>query len=194
MSKKSLIFTSIIALVIVGFGFVLSSKNSPQNNNVANQQASNSSSTQKAEQVATGVQVGQLAPDFDFTTIDNQTIKFSSLLGKPTIISFILVTGCTPCAIEAKNIKSVQDKTPLQVIQVALDPNDPVRSLQNFKDFLGAPDWLIGYDTNETFSKLYKVKNIDTTVMVNARGKIIYRDDGYPADADNLLKILKEPT
>ena len=184
MNKKKLSFVVIAGLlVIVGALFLKSS---------TVDQSSDTKKTAKTFQVAPlTAMVGQTAPDFDFETVDNKTVKLSSLRGKPVIMSFVLTRGCTPCATTAKATKQVQDQTAVQVIQVALDPSDPISSLRAFRSQLGAPDWLMGYDKNSQLSDLYRVRTVDTKFVIDAKGKIIYRDNGATIEADNLLKIVK---
>lgn len=190
MSKKYIVIIGIILLAIVGLGFTYA-KNRPQNNTANQQQATNTGESPNAGQVAVGLEKGQLAPDFEFTTVDGETFKLSSLRGQPVVIGFILTTGCTPCVIEAENIKNAQKEVSLKVIQIALNPIEPPRNLQNFRDFNGSRDWFIGYDKDEALSKLYKVKAVDTTFMVDAEGKIIYSDPGYPAETADLVRAVK---
>lgn len=194
MSKKNVVIIGVIILVIAGIGFTYIN-NKPQNDSASNQQpAARSDVSPSAEQVPIGLEKGQLAPDFELTTVDGEKVKLSSLRGQPVVIGFILTTGCTPCVIEAENIKNAQKEVSLKVIQIALNPIEPPRNLQNFRDFNGSSDWLIGYDKDEALSKLYKVKAVDTTFMVDAEGKIIYSDPGYPAETADLVRAIKGGT
>lgn len=190
MSKKNFAIIGVIVLAIAGAGFTFINK--PQNDSASSQQpAARSDVSPSGEQVAIGLEKGQLAPDFELTTVDGQAVKLSSLRGQPVVISFVLTRGCTPCVIEAENIKNAQKEVSFKAIQIALKPDEPPQSLRDFKDSNGSSDWLIGYDKDEALSKLYKVKAVDTTFMVDAEGKIIYTDPGYPAETANLVSAVK---
>jgi len=136
-------------------------------------------------------EVGQIAADFSFTTIDGKTIQLSSLRGRPVIFSFALTTGCEPCIIEATNIREAQKQVSLDVIQLAINLQDTMDDLKAFRETYGSPDWLIGYDKDLKIADVYKVKTPDTTIVVDSDGKIIFRDDGTPIESQTLVNLLK---
>lgn len=189
--KKAVLITGLLSAVLIAAGVLYLIRDKQPSNTATN--SSQATETVGPDKVAveSGIKKGQLAPDFEFTTVDDVKVKLSEMKGEPVIFSFIQTTGCAPCAIEAKNIKAAQEKYPnLKVMQIAIIDKEPVRNLENFRDFVGDKSWLIGYDKPKLITELYNVKNIDTTVMVNGDGKIIYRDEGNPAETNELLAVL----
>lgn len=151
----------------------------------------NNGSVKNSSVTGEGVLVDEMATDFSFSTIDGKTIQLSSLRGQPVIFSFALTTGCESCIIEAENIREAQKQVSLQVIQLAINPQDTVNDLKNFRYNYGSSDWLIGYDKGLEIADTYKVKSPDTTIVINSEGKIIYRDDGFPIEPQVLVNLLK---
>ncbi len=190
MSKKNVVIVGLIAIAIIGFGTILGSKDSNDNSTSTQQKTSTAAPAEKVA-TKTGVQKGQLAPDFSLTTIEGKTVKLSQFRGDPVIVSFVQTVGCAPCAIEAQNIRKAQDSANLKVIQVGIAPERP-EDLLYFRQAVGRPEWLMGLDRNLGIAKQYNVRNIDATVMVDKEGKIIYRDEGQPAETDAILAALKE--
>lgn len=139
-----------------------------------------------------GIRKGNIAPDFTFTTIDGKTATLSSLRGQPVIFAFVLTVGCAPCAIEAATVREAQQQVPFRVIQLAINLKETVDDLRLFRDTLGTSEWFIGYDTDNAIAQQYGVRAIDTTIMVDANGAIIYRDDGYPIEEpETIVNLLK---
>lgn len=132
-----------------------------------------------------------MAPDFSFQTIEGKTVILSSLRGQPVIISFVLTVGCVPCKAEALNIQTVRKQIPnFKVIQLAINHRETADDLRNFRDSFGDPDWLIGFDNDLKIAELYAVRAVDTTILINADGRVIYRDDGYPIETRTLIEKL----
>lgn len=139
-----------------------------------------------------GVKVGDIAPDFSFQTVEGQEVTLSSLKGEPVLFAFALATGCAACIIEAENVREAQTQIPFKVIQLSINPYETPEDLLLFRKRFGNSDWLIGFDKDESISKQYQVKAVDTTLLVDAQGKIIYRDDGFPAETKDLVDVLKK--
>ena len=146
-----------------------------------------SSDTQQTE-----LGVGQIAPDFSFKTVDEQLVTLSSFKGQPVLFSFALTIGCAACIIEAGNVREAQTQVPFKVIQLSISPYETPEDLLLFRKIYGASDWLIGFDKDERIAKQYQVRAVDTTLLVDAQGKIIYRDDGIPAETEDIVNILKK--
>ena len=158
----------------------------------ASAQSNNTSPTVSPIDVI-GINMGDKAPEFSFETIDGKAVTLSELRGQPVLFAFALTEGCAACIIEARAVREAQQQIPFKVVQLAISPYETIESLQYFQKIYGASDWLVGFDKDNKISNSYKVKAADTTYIVDANGKIIYRDDGYPADVETIVTALKKP-
>lgn len=138
------------------------------------------------------VGVGAIASNFSFQTVERQEVTLSSLKGQPVLFAFALTTGCAACIIEAGNVREAQKQIPFKVIQLSISPYDTPENLLSFRKAYGNSDWLMGFDKDERIAKQYQVRAVDTTILVDAQGKIIYRDDGIPAETEDIVNVLKK--
>lgn len=184
----------IVAVVIIG-GIGLSAVaniRSSQPNNVNSVSQSNNTSPGSSQTNGAGIKVGDIAPDFSFKTVEGQEATLSSLKGQPVLFAFALATGCAACIIEAGNVREAQKQIPFKVIQLSISPYDTPEDLLLFRNAYGSSDWMIGFDKDERITKQYQVRAVDTTLLVDAQGKIIYRDDGIPAETEDIVNVLKK--
>lgn len=176
-NKKTIWIVSIIILIIIGF-FILSDKNDVSN-----------SETMLTDEI--GSEKGDIAHDFSLTTIEGNVVKLSDFKGKYVLFAS-MATWCTPCQIEAQNVKRAQDNfehIPLLVMQIDVDPRETNQDLINFRKTFGKEDWIMGFD-NGSITQLYNIKTFDTTLVINPEGKIIYRDNGFPIDTKTLEDLI----
>ena len=137
-----------------------------------------------------GFNVGDTAPDFTIADVDGNSYSLSELKGKPVLFAYF-ATWCVPCRIEAKNVKQVDDESggnAFEVFQIGIDGRETVNDLKVFKEQLGNNDWIVGFGFD--VSKLYNVRFMDTTLIVDKEGVIVYRDNGVPANAATLRRWL----
>jgi len=150
-----------------------------------------SSMKQQPENKRVDASVGDTAPDFSFQTIEGETISLSSLKGESVIFTFVLTVGCTPCQITAATILEAQKQASFKVIILAVNPRETTADLKNFRNNFGSPDWLIGFDKDTSIADLYNARVIDTKLIVDAKGKIIYRDNGATIKTQTLIDKIK---
>ncbi len=135
-----------------------------------------------------GTQAGYIAPDFTLTTVEGNSVSLSDYSGKKVIIAFF-ATWCVPCQIEADNIKVLQDENlDIAVFQIGVDNRESLEDLQKFKSERGRDDWIVGFGFD--VAKNYDVKSLDTTIIIDEEGIIIYRDNGIPATVETLRRYL----
>lgn len=179
----------IIVLVIAVVIFVSGCTGANTGNTVNNQPPQNQPQTTGE----IGINLGNLAPDFSFTDIEGNTIKLSDLRGKYVLFAS-MATWCTPCQIEARNVRQAQLQLEnpgiLKVIQYGVDPRETNQDLQNFRDNFGRDDWIMGFDDG-SISSLYNIRTFDTTLIVDPEGIIIYRDEGWPIAVETLKGLVE---
>ena len=124
------------------------------------------------------VQVGQPAPDFSMPTIDDKTIKLSSLKGKYVMIDF-WASWCQPCRQENPNVVRVYNKYKnknFTILGISLD-KDPVAWKQAVQqDGLSWTHASELSDFDGPTVRAYQVQAIPASLIIDPSGKIIAKN------------------
>lgn len=174
--NKKIIWIVVIVIVIIWAFFFFKDSNS-----------SNSDVILSGE---VGFEVGDIAPDFSITDVNGNQISLNQFKGKPVVFAFF-ATWCVPCQIEAKNLRFLDDETGGEkfiVYQIGIDGREALEDLRQFKSDFGNEDWIVGFGLD--IAQQYNVKTLDTTLIVDENGNIVYRDNGVPASIEELRKYL----
>lgn len=128
--------------------------------------------------------MGQQAPDFKLTTLDNQEFKLSSNKGK-TVILFGMAGWCGTCITEGRALTQIKkeyaDKG-VEIIGVAFTKGDNEDFLKEFKQ-LGTINIPLALDTDNVGGK-YNLTRLETTYIINKDGVIVYKDEQYTGYED----------
>ncbi len=174
ISKKA-IWIILIVIVLIGFFFFF---------------RGGSSETEVVLTGNIGSQVGDIAHDFSIIDVDNNQVFLRQVKGKPIVLAFF-ATWCIPCQIEAERIKQLDDETggdKFAVYQIGVDGKETNNDLRQFKSDFGNKDWIVGLGLD--VAQQYNVRTLDTTLIIDKEGNIIYRDNGVPASVEELRKHL----
>lgn len=177
VKKKTLIISIVIIFILIVLFIFLNNKNSPSNEDI----------TFTGD---VGSNIGDIAPDFSLIDTEENSYSLSQFRGKKVVLAFF-ATWCTPCQIEANSLKQVDDETggdKFIVYQIGVDNRENINDLKQFKSSFANNDWIIGFGFE--VSQPYNVKTLDTTLIINEEGNIIYRDNGIPADIETLRGLL----
>ncbi len=125
-----------------------------------------------------GLEVGQLAPDFEISTTDGRRVHLSDFRGRPVVVNFFAL-WCTSCPTEMPEIKAAQEERGIDSFAVlAVNAGETRERALEFVDFLEAPFTYV-LDTNLVVSDAYRVFGLPATVFVDAEGVIQTVYAGY---------------
>lgn len=130
-------------------------------------------------------------PAVTLKNISGKTINTSELYndGKPIIISFF-ATWCKPCNRELSAISEVyedwQDETGVKLIAVSIDQAQNINKVKPLVDGNGWP-YEVLLDPNSDFKRALGVQMIPFVLIVDGKGKIVYKHNGYTEGAENEL-------
>ena len=134
---------------------------------------------------------GPPAPDFSVPTLDGGTFTLSAQRGKPVII-FAMAYWCGTCVPEARALARLHQEYGDRLVILALDvdPSSTPDRLTQFRAYAGNPTYVWGFDKQGQVTQAYRIRSLDTTIMVDAQGRIVYRDE-YPTPYDTLKKAIE---
>ena len=136
-------------------------------------------------------------PSFKLKTIEGKTVDTSTLSndGKPFIIDFF-ATWCKPCNRELTAINEVyedwQKETGVKVIAISIDQ---VQNSYKVKPLVDNHGWSyeVLLDPNGEFKRALGVQMIPYTLIIDGKGNIAYKHNGYSDGAeDELIEKVRE--
>lgn len=138
-----------------------------------------------------GTQVGEIAPDFIVTTLDGGEYSLGTQRGTPTII-FFMAYWCGTCLPEAQALARLNEEygNAINIIAIDIDATSSVDALNQFKLASGNGEYTWAFDYDQLVSISYRVRALDTTLILDADGYIIYRDE-RPTDYGTLKNVIE---
>jgi peroxiredoxin len=138
---------------------------------------------------AGGSAVGDQAPQFVATTTAGGRFQLSP--GKPAVVFFMAPT-CYSCLAEAQALAGVHAEygDRLEVLGIDIDPQATAAQIQQFAQAAGA-NYGFTVDRDATLVKAFDARALDTTVITDAQGRIVFRD-AIPTDEKTLRAALKK--
>jgi len=142
---------------------------------------------------AAGVEIGTQAPEFSAPTPDGKVVSLKESLGKITIIDF-WASWCQPCRLENPNMVAIYKEfhaKGLNIVSVSLDDEAAKWKAAIAKDQLTWTQVSNLKEMEDPIAKLYSIKLIPSTFIVDATGKVIAKDlrgDVLKAKVAELLK------
>ena len=136
-------------------------------------------------------------PSVVIKNIEGKAVKTDTLSnnGKPFIIDFF-ATWCKPCNRELTAIADVyedwQKETGVKVIAVSIDQAQNINKVKPLVDNHGWP-YEVLLDPNGEFKRALGVQMIPFTIIVDGKGNIAYKHNGYTDGAeDELIEKVRE--
>lgn len=126
----------------------------------------------------TGLEIGQIAPNFTQNDQNGKPVSLSDFRGKVVMIDF-WATWCGPCVRAIPDVKELKKKyagTDLVILGVSLD-----KDLGRWKSFIANEkmDWLHVADGNfwdNAAAKKYGIESIPSVWIIGAQGQILAKN------------------
>ncbi|OCA83377.1 cytochrome C biogenesis protein [Bacillus sp. FJAT-27225] len=142
------------------------------------------------EDVKTGVNKGDLAPDFQVQTLDGKSIRLSELRGKKVILNF-WASWCPPCKAEMPHMQDFYSGTENKDIEIlAVNLTDTERNSGHIKEF--AKEYRLTFpvllDEDGEVGRTYQAVTIPTSYFIDSAGIIRQKVVG-PMDKEMMSEL-----
>lgn len=154
-----------------------------------------SGQAQEVEGPVVGIEIGDIAPDFELDTLEGESIKLSELRGQPVHLVFWSV-DCTYCVQELPHVQEIynENKDDYNVLALNITIQDGKKTVEEFmaEEGYDFPVLLIE-DTDQGLNTLqnYQVRGIPHNVFIASDGKIAYNAAGMMTE-ETIQAVLKE--
>jgi len=169
MKNKHIIIT-IIVLIALSTYFLLNNKG------VATQ---NKSSKDLGNPSTIGTNIGDFAPQFSYTTIDDKKVDSSSFDSKVVVITSA-AAWCPTCALEAEQFSPIYEKynnnKQVVFITVDIDPMDTKEAISKFKKDMKTPWDYTNLNGGKEIIEKYHLNRFEITYIIDKQGKISFKD------------------
>lgn len=125
----------------------------------------------------TGLDIGNLAPDFILQSLNGNNVQLSSFRGKKAVVVNFWATWCPPCREEMPAFEDifVRNKDELEILGVNLQESE--RAINNF--LLEIPvTYRLLLDPNSDVKELYNVFTQPVTYFIDKEGFIVDKKFG----------------
>jgi thiol-disulfide isomerase/thioredoxin len=142
-----------------------------------------------ADNSATGINPGDIAPNFRMQLSDDQGLYLSDLIGRPILINF-WATWCGPCRIEMPEIVHHAENT-ADLLVIAINVQEEEEPIAAFaSDFhMTMP---VVRDVDADIRDLYQVRGMPTSAFIDREGKIAAYREGVltPSMLEEYLALI----
>ncbi|MDY0406480.1 redoxin domain-containing protein [Virgibacillus sp. 179-BFC.A HS] len=123
------------------------------------------------DQPITGLDVGNIAPDFELETLDGKKVKLSDFRGERVLLNF-WATWCPPCRAEVPDLEKLYENNDVTILAVNLTQTEKNR--QVIQDFVNEFDMTfpILLDEDIEVASMYSIQPIPTSFMIDTDGII----------------------
>ena len=144
-----------------------------------------------------GASAGQAAPDFTLTTLHGAPFHLADQRGH-VVVLFFMATTCGDCVQGSRDLAQAIQAARVpgaQAVAIDVNPGDSRAGLAAFVQSTGVPavgPVIWGFDPQGTIAQQYVIQALDTTMVIDPKGRIAYRKDSLvpPAQLAQLVRSL----
>ncbi|HLR75872.1 MAG TPA: TlpA disulfide reductase family protein [Virgibacillus sp.] len=118
----------------------------------------------------TGLEKGNIAPDFELKTLDGEKMKLSDFRGQRVMLNF-WATWCPPCRAEIPDMQKFYEDKDVEILAVNLYDTDNEDDISEFIDEFGMT-FPVLLDEGSAVSTTYQIQPIPTTYLIDSNGRI----------------------
>ncbi|HEY2420131.1 MAG TPA: TlpA disulfide reductase family protein [Neobacillus sp.] len=190
MKKNIIVIVILIGLVAWGINDTMKKKDE--------RQASLASSEQAIEgmdmsSITVGINQGDIAPDFELSTPDGESLKLSDFRGQKVIVN-MWATWCPPCRVEMPDMQKFYEKYKDEnatIIAVNMTSSEKsLDSIPNFLDEFGIT-FPVVLDEHNKVGEIYQVYALPTSLIIDSKGIIQQKISG-PMNYEMMEKFVSE--
>lgn len=139
----------------------------------------------------TGLNTGDIAPDFRLQGLDGKTYILSDFRGSPVMLNF-WATWCGPCRSEMPYMNEISiEWAEKELVVLAVNVSESQSGVQDFIDYYGYSMTVL-LDTAGSVSAQYDITGIPTTYFVDEDGIIQKRIVGAFPDKESIEQYLTD--
>jgi len=133
--------------------------------------------------------VGDVVTPVEAMSTDGRAVAVPA--DQPTVL-FFMATWCGPCIGEARALAAVEDDYAgrVQFLAVNVTPGDTPEAVEEFRRAAGDPAHPYVTDDRGTFVERYAISALDTTVVVDADGRVQGRIDARSLNEQELRDLI----
>ena len=131
------------------------------------------------------------APAFDLPRVgaEGDRVRLADFAGRPVVVNF-WASWCVPCRKEMPALQAAAERLEGRVVFVGVNHQDGQSSAAEFEREVGVT-YPSGYDPDGAVAREFGVVGLPTTVLVDARGRIVARSLGELTE-DELDELVVE--
>jgi peroxiredoxin len=139
----------------------------------------------------TGLEPGQVAPDFSAKLVSGQTVSLKELRGRVVLINF-WATWCAPCRHEMPDFQKIADRYDKKDFTVlAVNFQESPETIKKFTTNMGLK-FDVALDQNGAINHLYGVNQYPVSYVIGRDGKVLVRQYGAFSSIESLQQSLQK--
>ncbi|SDR10651.1 peroxiredoxin family protein [Virgibacillus salinus] len=121
-----------------------------------------------------GLEIGNMAPDFELTTLKGKTVKLSDFRGQRVLVNF-WATWCPPCRAEMPDMEKFHQNKDITILAINLTETESTKS--DVSDFVEKFELTFPILMDETVevANQYQIQPIPTSYMIDSNGIIQFK-------------------